>query len=179
MYSEKILELFKNPINAGGLQGANGVGKFVDNACGDNIKIYLKIDENGIISEARFKAMGSVGTIVASSAICSCVLDCTTEEALEINNNRIQEITGSYEADKSYCLDYAKKALALAIEDYFVKLEKAQKKAEKDGLKETKNLKKESETAKVLSKQSQQTEQIANERRTVSAAKAAFDAMFE
>ena len=56
MYSEKILELFKNPINAGGLQGANGVGKFASNPCGDNIKItkpiYFWISEiyiNGFI----------------------------------------------------------------------------------------------------------------------------------
>ena len=41
MYSEKFLEIFKNPINAGGLQGANGVGKYVDPSCGDSIKIYL------------------------------------------------------------------------------------------------------------------------------------------
>lgn len=178
MYSEKILELFKNPMNAGGLQGANGVGKFVDNACGDNVKIYLKIDENGIISEARFKAMASVGTIVACSAICSCVLDCTIEEALSVDKVRIQEVTGEYPNDKLYCLDYAIKTLALALEDYHEKLEKALKKTEKNGKQNV-----EPKISKVVEPKTEvktsETEEIISERRTVSAAKAAFDAMFE
>ena len=177
MYSEKILELFKNPINAGGLQGANGVGKFVDNACADNLKIYLKIDEDGVISEARFKALGSVGTIVACSAICTCILDCTIDEAKAVDAARIQEVTGDYPQDKLYCLDYAVKAVDLAIEDYFEKLEKAQKKAEKEG----KNVNPNVEPV-VKEKQEQktaETEEIITERRTVSAAKAAFDALFE
>ena len=175
MYSEKILELFKNPINAGGLQGANGVGKFVDNACGDNVKIYLKIDEDGIISEARFKALGSVGTIVASSAICSCLLDCTIEEAKLVNASRIQEVTGEYPQDKHYCLDYAINAVSLAINDYFEKKEKAIKKAEKEGNQPIAEKKNEKVTVQ-KTETSAETEGIINERRTVSAAKAAFDA---
>ena len=172
MYSEKILELFKSPINAGGLQGANGIGKYVDSSCGDNVKIYLKIDEDGIISEARFKAMGAVGTIVASSAICSCAIGCKIDESLQINAERIIEITGEYPQDKKYCIDFSIKALALAIEDYFVKLEKAQKKAEKQPAEEK-------AVTKQPEKSNLEVNPVANERRAVSAAKAAFDAMFE
>ena len=180
MYSDKILELFKNPINAGGLQGANGVGKYVDNACGDNLKIYLKIDEYGVICEARFKALGSAGTIVACSAICSCLLDCTIDEARAVDTNRIQEITGEYPHDKMYCLDYAVKAVDLAIVDYFEKLEKALKKAEKEG----KQLKQDITSDVSVEQKSQdiksdKEQEIVSQRRTVSAAKAAFDAMFE
>ena len=129
MYSERILELFKNPMNAGGLQGANGIGKYVDGNCGDNVKIYLKIDDEEVISEARFKAMGSVGTIVASSAICSCAIGCSINEVKNIDLYRIQEITGVYDKDKQYCVSFAIKALLLAIEDYFEKQEKLQKKS--------------------------------------------------
>ena len=177
MYSEKILELFKNPINAGGLQGASGVGKFVDNACGDNVKIYLKIDDDGIISEARFKALGSVGTIVACSAICSCLLDCTIDEAKAIDVNRIQEVTGNFPQDKLYCLDYARNAVALAIEDYYEKLEKASKKAAKDV--KNKSLKSETLINEKPKSIPAETEELISERRTVSAAKAACDALFE
>ena len=175
MYSEKILELFKNPINAGGLQGANGVGKFIDNACGDNIKIYLKIDESGIITEARFKALGSVGIIVACSAICSCLLDCTIDEAKDIKQNRIQEITGVFPKDKLYCLEYAIKTVSLAIDDYYDKLKKNFKKAEKKPLTpENKIITEAKHEVKTP-----ETNNIVLERRTVSAAKAAFDALFE
>lgn len=177
MYSDKILELFKNPLNAGGLQGANGVGKYTDNACGDNIKLYLKID-NDVISEARFKTLGSAGTIVACSAICSCALDCTLDEAKMIDFARIQEVTGEYPKDKQYCLEYAIKALNLAIEDYYEKIEKAQKKAEKQ-VKEVIEPKDESPKPATQPKIEPKVESAVEQRRTVSAAKAAFDALFE
>lgn len=177
MYSDKILELFKNPLNAGGLQGANGVGKYTENACGDNIKIYLKI-ENDVVSEARFKTLGSAGTIVACSAICSCVLDCSLDEAKQIDSARIQEVTGKYPDDKEYCLDYAIKALNMAIDDYYEKIEKAQKKAEKQG-KEVIESKVESPKPITQPKIEPKVESAVEQRRTVSAAKAAFDALFE
>ena len=51
MYSNKILEIFKNPQKAGGLQGSNGIGKYIDKECGNYVKIYLKIDDNQKIIE--------------------------------------------------------------------------------------------------------------------------------
>ena len=125
MYNGKILEIFKNPPNAGGLQGANGLGKYIDDVCGDCVKIYLKINENGIIEEARFKTMGSVGTIVASSVICSLILDMSLEEAKTLSKQDILNETGEYPLDKLYTINFALKALLLAIEDYFVKIEEA------------------------------------------------------
>lgn len=138
MYSNKILEIFKNPLNAGGLQGANAVGKYVDSQCGDQVKLYLKFND-GTIEEARFKAVGSVGTIVAASSICSCLLDCTIEEALKISKDRIYEITGQYPKDKDYTVDFAIKAVDLAIKDYYDRLEKELKK----GVKKTQKIKEE------------------------------------
>ncbi|MBR2303336.1 MAG: iron-sulfur cluster assembly scaffold protein [Clostridia bacterium] len=92
MFSTRVLDIFKNPMSAGGLQGANGVGKYIDPVCGDQVKIYLKIEKN-IVTEARFKAVGSVATIVFASSICTCVLDCTIEECLNLNAQRLFEIT--------------------------------------------------------------------------------------
>lgn len=172
MYSTKILELFKNPINAGGLQGANGVGKYIDSVCGDSIKIYLKIDENQSITSARFKAIGCVGTIVASSAVCSCLLDCSLEEALKIDENRIYDITGEFPKDKKYAIEFALKAVKNAIDNYYVHIEKEQKKAKNDLPK--------NEYKNVISKQENQVvSPEIKERRNVSAAKAAFDALFD
>ena len=89
MYSNKILELFKNPANAGGLQGSNGTGKYIDEACGDQVKIYLKINEKEEIDEARFKTMGAVGTIVASSALCQAIIGMTIQEAKSITKEHL------------------------------------------------------------------------------------------
>lgn len=127
MYSHKIFEIFKNPSNAGGLQGSNGIGKYIDEICGDFVKIYLKIDDEQVITEARFKTMGSVGTIVASSAVCSLVVDSTLAEAQELTAEDILEITGEYPLDKMYCLDFAIRGLNLAIADYYQKIEKDDK----------------------------------------------------
>lgn len=170
MYSEKILELFKNPINAGGLQGANGTGKYIDSSCGDMVKIYLKVDENKVISEARFKAMGGVCTIVASSAICSCLLDCTLDEALKIDAERIFEVTGEFPSEKLYAIDIVKNAVKNAIDNYYVQLEKELKKLANRN----------EEVKKVETKKEKPviTPEI-EDRRNISAAKAAFDAMFE
>ncbi len=123
MYNSKILEIFKTPTNAGGLQGANGLGKFIDEECGDCVKIYLKINERGIVEEARFKAIGSVGTIVASSVICSLVADMNVEEAKTLSKQDVISVTGEYPQDKFYTINFALKALLLAIEDYTKKLE--------------------------------------------------------
>lgn len=127
MYSHKIFEIFKNPSNAGGLQGSNGIGKYVDEICGDFVKIYLKIDDEQIITEARFKTMGSVGTIVASSALCSLVVDSSLAEAQELTAEDILEVTGEYPLDKMYSLDFAIRGLNLAIADYYQKIEKDDK----------------------------------------------------
>ncbi|MBE7082285.1 MAG: hypothetical protein E7378_01210 [Clostridiales bacterium] len=128
MYNEKILKLFKNPLNSGGLQGADGIGKYTDEVCGDCVKIYIKVDETQTITEARFKTMGSVGTIAASSAMCVCLVGCSLEEAIKIDYERIYQVTGEYPTSKLYCIDFVIKAVALAIADYHEKLEKDVKK---------------------------------------------------
>ena len=138
----------------------------VDAECGDNVKIYLKIDQNKIITDAHFKAMGSVATIVAASALCSCLLDCRISEALEINEERIQEVTGVFPKEKEASLNYALKALKLAIENYYEKLEKELKKSPKAQKEDTSKV-----TLKTENKEEYKT--VVNERKTVSAAKAA------
>lgn len=169
MYNETILEIFKNPINAGGLQGANGVGKYIDDSCGDVIKFYLKIDENKTIIEARFKAIGGVCTIVAGSAMCSCLLDCTIDEALNINSERIYNVTGAFPAGKEYAINIAINAVKNAIDNYKVYLEKQAKK----------NIANEKTTPTISNKEKPEITQEIKERRNVSSAKAAFDALFD
>ena len=139
MYSNKIFEILKNPLNAGGLQGSNGIGKYIDKECGDYVKIYLKINESEKIVDAHFKTMGAVGAIVASSAICSVVIGKTIEQAREVKVIDVLEVTGSYPSTKLYTVDFAIKALNLAIDNYFDDYEKNSKKAK--AIKETKKSK--------------------------------------
>lgn len=163
MYSNKIFEIFKNPACAGGLQGSNGIGKYIDDNCGDYVKIYLKIDEKQTITEARFKTMGSVGTIVASSVLCDQLADLTLTEAQAITGEDILSITGEYPEDKKYSLDFAIRALNLAIADYFQKLEKEPKRKKTDKEQSEKQSKKTEEQTIEMPTVQEQTEALVKE----------------
>lgn len=141
MYSNRVIEIFKSPTNAGGLQGANGTGKYTDEACGDCVKIYLKVNEDKFVTDARFKTIGSVGSIVASSVVCSLAIDDTIENAKNISVQDVIDFVGEFGEDKEFSIEFAIKALNLAIEDYYVKLEKAEKNPPKKVEKKAKEVK--------------------------------------
>lgn len=175
MYSNRVLELFNSPSYAGGLQGANAIGKYVDEACGDTVKIYLKVQDK-VITEARFKTMGSVATIVISSALCNCLLDCSIDEALSINKERIKEVTGEFPQDKTYAFEIVFNALKNTIDDYYVRLKKEEKKKKLEEENEIQEPFKLTSDNKAL--KDSKVAPIVQDRR-VSLAKANFDAMFE
>lgn len=178
MYNEKILEIFKNPECAGGLQGANGVGKYIDEGCGDYVKIYLKIDEKEEIIDAHFKTMGSVGTIVASSVIANNVIGLSIKKAQNITASFVTDITGAYPNGKEESIEYALNALKLAIENFNVAKAKAIEsgKPVNYATKEMKSEPKKPEKQKVEPKDESPAD---DQEKTVSNAKRAFDAMFE
>ena len=176
MYSERILEIFKNPTNAGGLQGSQGIGKYIDEATGDYYKIYLKFDETETIIDAHFKTMGSVGAIVASSVLCSELVNLTIEDAKEVNEETITKVTGEYPEDKKQTLTYAIYALKSAIDEYYVQKEKAEKNGEEFFAKAKPQ--KEKVAKKAAEKPAVEQETNTNDKQ-VSKAKANFDAMFE
>ena len=177
MYSERILEIFKNPTNAGGLQGSQGIGKYIDEATGDYYKIYLKLDETETIIGAHFKTMGSVGAIVASSALCSELVNLTIEDAKEVNEETIVKVTGEYPEDKKQTLTYAINALKSAIEEYYIQKEKAEKNGETLFAKAKPQ--KEKVEKKTTKKTVETNKEENNNEKQVSKAKANFDAMFE
>ena len=127
MYTQKIINIFKNSKNAGGLHGANGVAKSTDNSCGDIIKLYLKINDEGIIEDAKFKTFGCTASIASSSVICDMVKGLSIQEAQDITTTDILEELGSLPAEKIHCAGLAEEVLHLAIDDYFKRLEKEQK----------------------------------------------------
>ena len=91
MYNSKVLEIFKNPKNVGVLKGANAIGTVGNASCGDIMKMYLKISDNGIIEDAKFKTFGCAAAITTTSVATELVKGKTIEEALKIKNSQIVE----------------------------------------------------------------------------------------
>ena len=125
MYSNSILERFKNPEYAGGLRGANGVGKAGSDECGDIVKIYISVDDEGIITSAKLEAYGGVSTIVACDIACYLIINMTLEEALSLTADDIMaKLENDIPANKSYSAVLAEEAVTNAVEDYYKKKEK-------------------------------------------------------
>ena len=103
MYNKTVLERFKNPKNAGGLRGANGVGKVGNAACGDIMKMYLLINEDGIIEDAKFKTFGCCAAIASTDVACDLVKGKTIDEALKVTNKQVFDILGDLPAHKIHC----------------------------------------------------------------------------
>ena len=122
------MEIFKNPKNVGSLKGANGIGKVGNAACGDVMKIYLKINDNGIIEDAKFKTFGCAAAITSTSVATEMIKGRTIEEALQLKNSEIIEYLGGLPAQKIHCSILAEEAIRAAVEDYYKKKEKEAKK---------------------------------------------------
>ncbi len=127
MYSQQIIDRFKNPKNAGSLRGANGVGKVGNAACGDIMKMYLKISDEGIIEDAKFKTFGCCAAIASTDVACDLIKGKTIDEALKVTNKDVFNILGTMPAHKIHCSVLAEETIRDAIEDYYKRREKANK----------------------------------------------------
>lgn len=130
MYNQKTLEIFKNPTNAGGLQGANGISKKENQKFGDVVKIYLKINENEIVEQARFKTMGCVASIACSSVATEIISKKSLDEVKNLSIDDILDIVGKLPEEKLCLVSTVVEAVYGAVEDYYKKKEKEQKLAE-------------------------------------------------
>ncbi|MDD4110928.1 MAG: iron-sulfur cluster assembly scaffold protein [Clostridia bacterium] len=132
MYNAKVLEIFKNPKNVGTLKGANGVGTVGNAACGDIMKMYLKISDDGIIEDAKFKTFGCAAAITTTSVATEIVKGKTIEEALKIKNSQIIEILGGLPTNKIHCSVLAEEAIKAAIDNYYKRKNKKSKNKDDD-----------------------------------------------
>ena len=132
MYNAKVLEIFKNPKNVGSLKGANGIGKVGNAACGDIMKIYLKISDDGIIEDAKFKTFGCAAAITTTSVATELIKGKTIEEALAVKNSDVIDILGGLPPIKIHCSILAEEAIHAAVEDYYKRKEKAEKGEKRD-----------------------------------------------
>jgi len=132
MYNKKVLAIFQNPKNAGGMKGADAIGKVGNAACGDIMKIYLKISEDGIIEDARFKTFGCCAAIASTDVACDLIKGKTIEEALKVTNKQVFEILGDLPPHKIHCSVLAEEAIRAAVDDYNAKKAKAEKQSAKE-----------------------------------------------
>lgn len=117
MYSEKVMEHFRNPRNVGEIENADGVGEVGNPVCGDIMKMYIRVDDNRI-SDIRFKTFGCGAAIATSSMVTEMAKGKTLEEAMALTNKAVAEELGGLPAVKMHCSNLAADALHKAIEDY-------------------------------------------------------------
>ncbi|MBI3398192.1 MAG: Fe-S cluster assembly scaffold protein NifU [Deltaproteobacteria bacterium] len=123
MYSEKVMDHFSNPRNVGEIENANGVGTVGNPACGDIMKLSIKV-EGDVIQDIKFKTFGCGAAIATSSMVTELVKGKHLNEAEEISNQTVAEALGGLPPVKMHCSNLAADALHAAIEDYKKKLAK-------------------------------------------------------
>lgn len=124
LYNDTVMDHFLNPRNMGDFDGADGVGEVGAAACGDIMKISLKI-RDGKIEDARFKTFGCGSAIASSSMATELIKGRTLEEAKNFSNQEVVDALGGLPPVKIHCSVLAEEALKAAIEDYEAKKPKA------------------------------------------------------
>ena len=121
LYSEKVMDHFSNPRNVGKIEDADGVGEVGNAKCGDIMKIYLKIDENHIITDVKFNTFGCASAIASSSMATCLIKGKPVSEAVELSNKAVVEALDGLPPVKIHCSVLAEEAIKAAVKDYYDK----------------------------------------------------------
>ena len=117
LYSEKVMDHFRNPRNVGVIENADGVGEVGNAKCGDIMKIYLKI-ENDVIADVKFETFGCGSAIASSSMATELIKGKPVADALQLTNKTVVEALDGLPAHKIHCSVLAEEAIHAAILDY-------------------------------------------------------------
>ena len=121
LYSEKVMDHFRNPRNVGVIEDADGVGEVGNPVCGDIMKIYLKINEQQIIDDVKFETFGCGSAIASSSMATELIKGKPLSEALQLTNKAVTEALDGLPAHKLHCSVLAEEAIKSAVKDYYDK----------------------------------------------------------
>ena len=122
LYSEKVMDHFRNPRNVGVLEDANGIGEVGNAKCGDIMKIYLKI-ENDVIRDVKFETFGCGSAIASSSMATELIKGKPVSQAMTLTNQAVVEALDGLPPHKVHCSVLAEEAIKSALEDYRKKQE--------------------------------------------------------
>ena len=120
LYSEKVMDHFRNPRNVGVIEDADGVGEVGNAKCGDIMKIYIKI-KNDIIVDVKFETFGCGSATASSSMATELIKGKPISEALTLTNKAVVEALDGLPAHKLHCSVLAEEAIKLALKDYYSK----------------------------------------------------------
>lgn len=117
LYSEQVMDHFRNPRNVGSMEDADGIGEVGNAKCGDIMKMYLKIDDDRI-TDVSFETFGCGSAIASSSVATELIKGKSVSEALALTNEEVVEALGGLPAHKIHCSVLAKEAIEAAVKDY-------------------------------------------------------------
>lgn len=117
-YTDKVQQHFLHPQNVGEIENPSGTGDVGSLACGDALKLTIKVDSNNIITDAKFKTFGCASAIASSSVLTEMIKGLPIDEAAKITNEDIAERLGGLPKEKMHCSVMGREALEAAIADF-------------------------------------------------------------
>lgn len=120
LYSEKVMDHFRNPRNVGVIEDADGIGEVGNAKCGDIMRVYLKIEDD-IIEDVKFETFGCGSAIASSSMATELIKGRPVSEAMKLTNKAVAEALDGLPAYKLHCSVLAEEAIKNALDDYYSK----------------------------------------------------------
>lgn len=118
MYSDKVIDHFQNPRNVGEIEDASGIGTVGNAKCGDMMRLYLKINEEQVIIDCKFKTYGCGAAVASSSMATEMIKGKTVAEAMKLTNKAVMEALDGLPPEKEHCSLLAEETLHAALWDY-------------------------------------------------------------
>lgn len=118
MYNEKVMEVFKNPQHMGEVENYNAIGTVGNEVCGDIMQITMRINDDGVIEDAKFKTFGCAAAVASSSTATGMIIGKTIDEALKVTNKQVITELQGLPPQKIHCSVLAEDAIRAAIEYY-------------------------------------------------------------